>query len=453
MNYHLIGIGGISMSGIARYLKAHGEKVSGCDFIASRTVEKLKSEGVPVELGHSENHINQNLDRVIYNIRVVTGPGRCEIEKAQKLGIEVIDRLKLIGELAKSKISIAIAGMHGKTTTTAMIGSILMADGLDPNILLGGNYNGFGGNMRMGQGKYFLYEACEYDSAFIELMPNYAIITNVEKEHMDRFRDLEEILDTFRKFISRIDSDGKLIVWGDDANIKKVIQMAKCQVIRYGFEKDNDYVIDNFEEKSDRKTFQVKTKDKILEITLKVPGKHNILDATSAAVLSLEIGVKEDKIKQALAKFSGVDRRIEIKDQIKDVIIIDDYAHNPTEILTTLTAIAQFYPDRKLTVVFRPSQYSRNEAFRKEYGTCFVPAQEIILLETLVPPGKEAELKKVTSQDLVEEIQKNDQKAKYLTGFTEVIDYFQKNPPKGIVVTMGLGNMYELAEELIRTLR
>lgn len=456
--YHLIGIGGIGMSGIAHLLLSRGDQVSGSDLRQSEITEDLKKRGASVTIGHKNFTVaNEKPDFVVYSSAITDySPGYIEIETAKQIDIPTLKRGQMIKELMKGKSGIAISGMHGKTTTTSMIGSMLLAAKLDPTVLVGGILGKIGSNARLGKGKYFVVEACEYDKTFLEFEYDRAIITNIEEEHMEYFGSIENIMRTFEEFVSRIPKEGLLIACGDNENVHKLLQEYSKPLITYGFDEKNDVKIKDVQVEDSKIEFNLESGKKELEgsYSLNYPGKHNVLNAAAAVILAKDLEIDDEIIREELNHFSGVKRRMEIYDKINDIIIMDDYAHHPTEIASTLEALREFYKDRRILVVFRPSQYSRNKALLSQYGKAFKLSDLAIIPRTYQPVGRDKEDKEIDSQRIVEEIEKNGQKALYLPEFTDVLDYLKnESKPNDLIVTMGLGPLYELTKEIQAALK
>lgn len=460
MRYHLIGIGGIGMSAIARLLLAKGDFVSGSDLRRSEITDNLQKEGAKITIGHKTDTIaNYSPDAVVYSAAITPiAPGFVELEAAKQQKIKTLRRAEMIKELMAGKSGIAVSGMHGKTTTTSMLAQLIIKADEDPTVLIGGIADSIKSNARLGKGKYFVVEACEYDKTFLEFNYDRAIITNIEEEHMDFFGNLENILKTFKEFITKLPSEGLLIACGDNQNVQKIIKTARSRLVTYGFGKENDVVIDDFKIIGSKIIFKLnsaKIEFKNKEFSLKVPGKHNALNACAAIICAKDLGISEDLISREISNFSGIKRRMEIYDCIDDILVMDDYAHHPTEISATLEALREFYKTRRFLVVFRPSQYSRNLSMLSEYGKSFSDADIVLVPRTYEPAGRDQEKdKSVDSERIVEEIEKNGKKAEYLPEFSDVTQYLKTEAKQNdLVITMGLGPLYELTKEIVKMLK
>lgn len=401
------------MSGLAKILEAQGHKVFGSDLDT-----------------HSPKNITKDIDQVVISAAITSSSkGWVEVEQAQKLGIPVISRSKLIGKLMQGKYGIAVSGMHGKSTVTAMVGAILEKAGFEPEVLLGAETKEYG-NVRIGKGKYFVVEACEYERQFLDFRPKAVIILNIEEEHLDTYpKGLPQIISAFKKFVDYLPQNGILVGNSDDKNQVRVLKSAKCKV----------------------KTF---SKNKIwLGLKLKIPGFFNLLNATAAARLCHELGVRQEIIKEALNNFSGLKRRLEIKGEKNGVLILDDYAHHPTEIKKTLGAVNEHYNRRRLLVVFQPHQYLRTKLLFKEFGKAFSAADLVILSDIFAVPGRDLK-KDVKEEDLASEILENSKPkegVKYLGSFEKIVEYLLKNSKEGdIILTMGATKIYQVGETFLK---
>jgi UDP-N-acetylmuramate--alanine ligase len=459
MKYHLIGIGGIGMSGIARLLLAKGDEVTGSDLRRSEITDELKAEGVKIIIGHKNDTIANFAPEVVVYSAAITdySPGYVELLAAKKMKIKTLRRAEMIRELMKGKSGIAVSGMHGKTTTTSMIASILIGAKLKPTSLIGGIADKIKSNAQLGSGKYFVVEACEYDNTFLEFIYDRAVITNIEKEHLEYFGNIDNILKTFKKFVEKIPANGLLVAFGDNENVRNVISQVQSRVITYGLSKDNDVVIENFQIGEKKVSFSLKSKKVDLinkDFELQIPGMHNALNAAAAVIIAKDLKIDEAIIHQELYHFSGIKRRMEIYDEINGILVMDDYAHHPTEIFATLEALREFYDNRRIIVIFRPAQYSRNKALLTEYGKAFLECDLVIIPKTYEPAGRDKEEdKSIDSKRMTEEIVLNHQKALYLPEFSQVIEYLKSEAKKGdLIITMGLGPLYELTKQIVEML-
>ena len=416
MKYHLIGDQGVSMRGIKKYLESLGHTVTGSD---------LKTGG------HRAENIQPDIDVVVRTSAVNPGSdGWVEVERANELGIKVVKRSVLLGQLTANKKLIAVSGMHGKTTVTSMIGLILTAAGLDPTVMVGEEVKEFDDVLRIGQSDLFVLEACEYDRSFLDFYPQYLVLTNIEAEHLDTYPGgLPEIEEAFLEYINHVPDDGVIVACKDDENLQRVLakRTTKARLIEYGFTAESNNK---------------------LEFEPAVPGKHNILDALAAKAIADSFGVEDEVTKGALSKFQGAHRRLELKGQYKGALLYDDYGHHPTEIRMTIAALKEKYPKKRLAVVFWPHQYKRIKPLLQEFAKAFVEADFTIIKPIFFVPGRD-EILDISSQDLVALAKKNHTNAVFLETDEEIVDLLRlKLDQESILLTIGIPPVYKIAETL-----
>ncbi len=446
---HLIGCGGIGLSGIARILLKEGKILSGSDTTDSNLIQKLQKIGMKFFLGQRSENISKNMESVIISAAIKND--NPELKRAKKLKIPVITYAQALGLAMEKRFGIAIAGTHGKTTTTAMITAILKEAGEEPNFVIGGEVKQLGGNSGIGRGNFLVAEACEFSRNFLSLKPKVAVVTNIEEDHLDYYQNLQEIKEAFAAFISLVPADG-FIVLSEQA--KKCLPKTKAKIFTYGFGEDNDYQATRISLKKDRTSFSVRGQKNFIPISLKIPGKYNILNSLAAFAVAHRLGIKEKSIKKALGNFKGVDRRFEIKGKFKGITIIDDYGHHPTEIKGTLSAVRQKYPNNRVIAVFQPHQYSRTRFFLDDFARAFGKADLVIVPEIYFVRDSEEEKKLVNSRNLVERIKKNKKDALYIPDFSSIVDYLLKiTRPFDVVLTIGAGPVYQVADELVKKLK
>lgn len=418
MKYHLIGEMGVSMRGLSKYLQFLGNEVTGSD---------LKTGG------HKPENITPDIDLVIRTSAVNPGsPGWIEVEAALKLNIKVVKRSELIGELIKDKKLIAISGMHGKTTVTAMAGLVLIAAGLDPTVLIGEEVKDFDNDViRIGKSSWFVLEACEYDRSFLDFYPQILILTNIEAEHLDTYPGgLSEIKDAFVEYIDHVPDDGVIIACHDDANVLEVLSkiQTKAEVVFYGFTAP---------------TFNH------LNFDLAIPGKHNELNALAIVALANYLHIKYETVQSTLADFHGAHRRFEIKGQYNGADLVDDYGHHPTEIKMTIAALAERYPDKKKIVVFWPHQYKRIKPLLAEFGNAFTGADEVLIKPIFFVPGRDEKLD-ISSEDLVSLINRSKNIAKFVETDEEIVSYLKKELNQTtVLLTIGIPPVYKITDQLL----
>ena len=444
---HFIGIGGISMSGLAQILLKRGYTVSGSDMKASPLTEKLSELGAEIYIGHDKNNL-KNVDLVIYTAAIPdTNP---ELAEAKLLNIPLLTRAEFLGLIMKGhKYNVAISGTHGKTTTTSMISHITLKENLDPTILVGGELDAINGNVRTGKSEYFITEACEYKASFLEFYPYIGIVLNVDADHLDYYKDINEIQATFEKFTDLIPKDGYLIANADDSRASAIASKATCNVVTFGI--DNG-IINAKNISFDTKgcaSFEVYNSNNFLfSIKLNVPGRHNILNALAAISCALILNINKNSILDGLSSFGGTHRRFEYKGKKNGVTVIDDYAHHPTEIKATLSA-AKNYPHKRIVCVFQPHTYSRTLTLFNEFSNAFSDTDELILAD--IYAAREKDTGVVSSDKLGNSIRKNNVNCKNLHSFDEITDYLNKDLKEGdLLLTVGAGNIFEVGEMYLK---
>lgn len=449
MKVHFIGIGGISMSGLASICLNLDYIVSGSDSLNSPILEKLKLQGAQIFIGHKEENIQDNLDLVVYTAAIPKD--NPELLNAQKLGIQCIDRAHFLGSvMEKYDDAIAVSGTHGKTSTTSMLSSIFNYNKLDPTILVGGNLPEIGGNVRIGNTPTFITEACEYVDSFLSLKSKYAIILNIEEDHLDYFSGLDQIISSFNKFAKLVDN-GFVIGNGDDLNVRKALQDIK-NVIYFGFNSNNDCVITQNEIQKGNLAFSLKLFDKYLgEFNIFVPGDHNLLNATAAIICAIKSGVDIDDARKGIASYRGVKRRFEFKGQERGIKIFDDYAHHPSEIKATLKA-AKHLEKNRLIAVFQPHTFTRTLTLLDDFSNSFGDCDMVVITD--IYPSREKDTGIVHSLDLVNKIIQTRDNVYYFPTFEEASTFLESTLINGdILFTMGAGDINVLGENLLNYLK
>lgn len=450
-NIHFVGIGGISMSGLAEIMLTTGYHVTGSDVSSSKLVERLSVKGVKVSIPHDACNV-EGSELVVYTAAVKKD--NPELVRAGELAIPVMDRAEFLGTLMKKhKYGIAISGCHGKTTTTSMVSLIFKNADLDPTILLGGELEAINGNVLVGQSDYFITEACEYYESFLKFHPYVGAILNVEEDHLDYFRDIDHIMSAFYQFTKLIPQDGTLVVCADNENAMKVAATANCNILSFGIEQQADLKVENIIfNQLGHPSFEVFYKGSLLgHFSLNIPGKHNILNSLAAIAISLNAGIAIDVIRESLLQFRGTYRRFDIKGTHNGITVIDDYAHHPTEIKATLDAAAQF-PHKKVWCVFQPHTYSRTKTLFKDFSMAFYKADSVIIHD-IYSAAREKDNGDIHSTDLVNEINKNSANAAYMKDFEAIADHIAKQAQPGdIVFTMGAGDVFKLGEMILNRL-
>lgn len=447
ISVHFIGIGGISMSGLAEILLKEGFRVSGSDARESALTKSLEDKGVQVFYGQSASNIIPPLDLVVYTAAIQED--NPELTEARNQQIPCMSRADLLGQIMKNyEMPIAISGTHGKTTTTSMISEILMQQKLDPTLSVGGILKSIQGNIRIGSSPYFVTEACEYTNSFLSFFPKIAIILNIEEDHMDFFHDIDDIRNSFRLFAERLPADGTLIINSDIPSMETVTNGLSCRIITVGSSPDADYSARNIRyDELARPTYTLSHKGVETEISLGVTGAHNVYNSLAAIALADLLSIPLVETGKALLSFSGTDRRFEYKGSLAGVTIIDDYAHHPTEIAATLKAAAN-YPHRKIWCVFQPHTYTRTHAFLKDFAVSLSGADHVVLAD--IYAAREKNTLGITSRDLLAELEKLGTSACYFPNFDEIENFLLENcEPGDLLITMGAGDIVKLGENLL----
>lgn len=446
---HIVGIGGISMSGIAKILLNKGYKVSGSDIKNNKQIDILKKRGVDIHIGHEASNL-KNVDVLVYTNAV--DEKNIELKKAREEDIDIYKRAEFIAKLFKNKETIAVTGTHGKTTTTSMISSIFIDSHLDPSIMIGGNLDILDGNMKNGDGKYFITEADESDGSLTFFNPKLAVITNIELDHFNYYNSEDALLKKFIEFCKKITEQGSLVICGEVLKDYPQLEELDINYYTYGFNEEY-FSAKNIKLDSYKSSFELyingKKRDKI---TLNIPGKHNILNALAAYAISYIAEIDKEAINKGLYKYKGVQRRFEKKGKFNNALIIDDYAHHPTEIITTIETAFRTNPE-KLYIIFQPHRFSRTANLMEEFSKCFDKADELILTD--IYSASEKPIENVNSQKLYDLIKKriNDKElnleVRYISEFQKIEGYLsQKLKPNDLLLTIGAGNVYEIGETL-----
>ena len=448
-NIHCIGIGGIGLSGIAEILLSRGYNVSGSDMNKSEITEKLRSHGANIFIDHRAENVEE-ADLVIYSAAIAEE--NPEIKRAKEMGIPLASRAEILGILMDEyPDSIAVSGTHGKTTTTSMVSLILEAAKFDPTILVGGNLNEIGGNYKVGGHNYFITEACEYRDSFLELRPEIEIILNIDSDHLDYFKDLEHIVSSFDRFTDNIRPGGKIIAYDANPFVNRIIKN-RPDAITYGYSPSCTYSIQDVRfEQDGMPSFDIVHKGEPLgRINLSVPGEHNILNAGAAFACCYELGVPTDIIIDTLNKYHGTQRRFDIIGKTeKGVLLVDDYAHHPTEIKATLSA-AQNIPHKRLWCLFQPHTYTRTLALFDEFAEAFEKADILILVE--IYAAREKNIHNISSKALADKIKEThpDKTIEYIPDFNALAEKVKNEALDGdLVITMGAGDIYKVGKLII----
>ncbi|MCI8342207.1 MAG: UDP-N-acetylmuramate--L-alanine ligase [Firmicutes bacterium] len=447
-NVYFIGIGGVSMSGLAEILCGMGINVSGSDMKPSEATKHIEDLGIKVNYGHFAENISPDLDLVVYTAAVKAD--NPEVVAAHEHGIETVERADLLGAIMSNYgQSIAISGTHGKTTTTSMTSEILLAAGTDPTITVGGTLPSINGNIKVGKSQYFVAEACEYHNSFLKFNPFIGVILNIEADHLDFFKDIDEIKNSFKKFAMNVPKEGYVIINHDAYGMEFVTKDLKCHVVTFGMSNSADWCASNIKLNANGTTsFGISFRgNEMGTVSLNVPGEHNVLNALAACAASHALGIGMKTITEALESYSGVNRRFQEKGAFDGVNVIDDYAHHPSEIRATLAA-AKNIPHNKLWCVFQPHTYTRAKALIDEFAVSFGDADNIIVADIYAAREKDTGL--INSNEIAEKIRSSGKNAIYVGNFDDIIAYIKSTVSKGdMLITMGAGDVYLIGERLI----
>lgn len=446
IHVHFMGIGGISMSGLAEILLSEGFTVSGSDSKASPLTKRLEELGAKVSYGQRAANITDDIELMVYTAAI--SADNPEFMEVQARNIPMLTRAQLLGQLMRNyKTPIAISGTHGKTTTTSMVSEILISENLDPTLSIGGILKSIGGNFKIGKSDYFVTEACEYTNSYLEFFPKISLILNVEADHMDFFKDLDDIRSSFRRFAALLPEDGTLIINSDIEKLSEITADTKASIITYG--KSGDYYPSDVSfDENGRGQFVLNRNGRgTVNVSLGVVGLHNVYNACAAFALADLLGVDEATTVKALANFSGTDRRFELKGRLGGITIIDDYAHHPTEIAATLNA-AKNYPHDRMTVVFQPHTYTRTKAFLDDFAEALSIADRVILTD--IYAAREKNTIGITSKDLLAKLEEKNVDALYYPTFDEIENFLLENSSTGdLLITMGAGDVVKIGEHLL----
>ncbi|MGC9454349.1 MAG: UDP-N-acetylmuramate--L-alanine ligase [Phycisphaerae bacterium] len=449
---HLIGIGGAGMRALAAVLLDRGGKVSGSDSTGGGAVDRLRESGAAVEVGQRAENIPQDCDLVVYSAAI--HEQNPELLAARRRRLEVVKYSEMLGRLMSEHVGIAIAGTHGKSTTTAMVAWALRQAGADPSFIIGATAPQLGGPSGVGSGRHFVAEACEFDRSFLHLRPTYAAILNVEEDHLDCYRDIDAIIEAFRAFAGGVDPAGMLVVAGDDRNALAAAQGARCEVQTFGLSQECTWRGETLGWDHGRADMRVFFNGgEYARLRVPLPGQHNCYNTLAAAALLHHAGLEPRQVGELLAAFAGTQRRMTLKGVVGGVTVLDDYAHHPTEIQATLRAIRDAYEPRRLVCVFQPHQHSRTRFLLKDFARSFALADEVIVPEIYFVRDSEREKDYICSEDLVAQIRLHGGAAVYLENFEDIASYLHGRLDSGdAVVTVGAGNIWELADEIVRRL-
>ena len=449
---HLIGAGGTGMRGAARMLVQLGCRVTGSDMKDSPMLEELRNLGAVIHVGHRAEYLPNDVDYVVATAAVPTS--NPERKKAGRRGLTTLKYAELLGRLMASHVGIAVAGTHGKTSTTAMTAVGLRHAGLDPSYLVGGEVPQLGGSAKIGSDELFVAEACEYDRSFLNLWPRYAIVTNVDRDHLDCYGHMGAIVDAFAQFCAQVDRDGCLVVNGEDKNLAQAVQTARCPVETFGFGHAVDWRIVDRQRAEGMTRFLLRHGSECYgPFQIRYPGDHYVLNAAGAVILCYRIGVPLDTAAEAIASYAGVGRRFELLGTALGVRIIDDYAHHPREVRVTLEAAREEFPGRRIWCVFQPHQYSRTRLLLDEFATAFEGMYAVIVPDIYSARDSEDDRRSVSAGKLAAKIGDEGVPAMHMPCFDEIVERLAEEvEPGDVVITMGAGPVNEVGQGLLARL-
>ncbi|MEE8179978.1 MAG: UDP-N-acetylmuramate--L-alanine ligase [bacterium] len=444
---HFVGIGGSGMNGIAEVLINLGYKVSGSDLKQTEVTERLASLGGKIFIGHKPEQVG-NAHVVVTSSALL--PDNPEVVQAKKLKIPVIPRAEMLAELMRLKYAVTIAGTHGKTVTTSLVSMVLAEGGLDPTVVIGGRLKNIGSSAKMGKGEFIVAEADESDGSFLKLTPTIALLTNIDDDHLDYYKTLDNIKNTFVQFVNKVPFYGSIILCGEDENIKSIIPRITRKYYTYGRGKNYDFYAENIVYEEMHTEFDLCFSGKNLgRLKLHFPGAHNVLNSLGAAAVGIELGVGFEKIRKAFLDFTGVSRRLEVKARKKDIVFIDDYGHHPTEIRVTLETIKSIWPERRLLVIFQPHRYTRTRDLAKKFGPSFNSVSRIWLTD--IYSAGEKPIPGISSSLILESFPAEKRETVTLISDREAIikEVVKSLRPQDVFVTLGAGDVYKIGEEIL----
>jgi len=446
-NIHFIGIGGIGSSGLARFMLYMGKDITGSDLVTSDIIKNLEKLGAKIFIGkHKADNVNKDVDLLVYSNAVKKS--NPEYKKAVSKKIKSLSYPQFLGKIISSYIPIVVSGTHGKSTVTAMLAHIFIAAGFDPNVIVGAKVNDFEDNLRFGLGKHFILEGDEYKEAFLNYNPVGLIINNIEADHLDHYKNEQNIVTAFKKLAGKVPKGGLIVANVNDDNVVQAITGCKCKVIKYGIDY-GDFYASHIVRHGELTRFAVKGLDKF-DLAIRVPGEHNVLNALAATVMALSFGISIDKIKKGLLNYQGIWRRFEIRGKRNGAIIIDDYAHHPTEIKATLKTARNYFPNKKIWCVFQPHSIDRTKQLFDDFVKSFSDCDKLILTDIYEVAGRDKK-DKFSSKKLFDKVKKINKNTYYIRTFLEIEKFLaSKIKQDEIVITMGAGDITEVSNMLIK---
>jgi len=447
---HFVGIGGVGMSGIAEVLHNLGYVVSGSDLRESETTRRLRSLGIRILLGHAAANINGS-DVVVRSSAVAMD--NPEIVAARQRLTPVIQRAEMLAELMRMKYGVAVAGTHGKTTTTSMVASVLARGGLDPTVVIGGRLGALGSNAKLGRGDFLVAEADESDGSFLKLSPTIAVVTTLDAEHLDYYRDLDAITDAFVTFVNKVPFYGVAVLCLDQDHIQGLLPRVEKRFVTYGLRAQADFMAREVALKGMHSQFEVALKHQPLgRVRLQVPGLHNVYNALAAVAVGLDLEIEFPRIREALEEFAGVDRRFQVKGEVDGILVVDDYGHHPAEIRATLSAARAGF-GRRTVVLFQPHRYTRTQSLLQDFWTAFYEADVLVVTE--IYPAGEPPIPGVSGAQIADgAVERGHRAVRFIPERDAVADaILPELRPGDLVITLGAGDIWRVGEELLQRLR
>lgn len=450
---HLIGIGGCGMSGLAGVLLRSGAIVSGSDLLGGETFTLLEEMGASIRLGQAPINIPRDCDYVVYSAAI--RDDNPELAEAHRRGLRCLKYSEMLGQVMRQRAGIAVAGTHGKSTTTALTAYILRRAKVDPTFVVGAQVKQLGGGCGVGDGPHFVVEACEYDRSFLNLSPRCAAVLNIEEDHLDCYAGLSAIIAAFRAFALLVPEDGLVVANGEDENVLCAVQGIRAPVETFGLRDDATWQAKNIQRARGCYSFDVfRDGDFYVHASLdQLPGRHQVVNALAATALAHHAGIGAETIAESLAAFTGAQRRMTVRGEQGGILLLDDYGHHPTEIQVTLQAVREHYPNRRLWVVFQPHQHSRTRFLLEDFARSFGRADQLLVPDIYFVRDSEAERQAISSANLVERVRANGGDARYLPSHQEIVDHIVSHARGGdIVLTLGAGDVWKIGDELLRRL-
>jgi UDP-N-acetylmuramate--alanine ligase len=446
--YHFVGIGGAGMSGLAKIMLEKGKHVSGSDLVASANVKRLIEKGAEISIGHTAENIHSGMDSVVYSSAIP--PSNEELCAAQELGLNVISRGELLARLMCESRGIAVVGAHGKTTTSSMISLMLAANGFDPTFIIGGEVNDMGSNAGLGTGEYLVAEADESDGSFLKLAPYGAVITNIDNDHLDYYKNLGIMKQAYQQYVNQILDGGFVVLCTDNEHVRG-LDPGGAEAITYGLTGDPVYKATDVDRQEFTTGVSVLQNGRLIgRLVLSVPGMHNVLNALAAVAVGMRLGMSFEQCAGALKSFTGAQRRFQLVAQLDGIKIIDDYAHHPTEIRALLRA-SESLSRRRTIAVFQPHRYTRTQFLREEFGNAFQEADLVIVTD--IYSAGEQPIAGVTADLIVQALKRNGKEVVFLNKLDEVVDYLKRTTRSGdLILTIGAGNVWTVGRNLAREL-